>query len=130
MSYVFKGNESHTLGVEIELQLIDRETCALTNRIEEILDRLPSKYARYVKPEFMQSYCEVNTDVCHTVEQVQLDLAAKLHWLVGLGDELGIDFLWGGSHPFSLWEEQSITRGERYAWLMETMQYVARRLVS
>jgi carboxylate-amine ligase len=61
---------------------------------------------------------------------VEKDLLEKLAWLQGAGEELGIEFLWAGTHPFSRWEEQKISRGERYAWLMETMQYVSRRLVS
>ncbi|MHC5025564.1 MAG: glutamate--cysteine ligase [Planctomycetota bacterium] len=129
MAYQFNGNDSHTLGVEIELQLVDRETGALTNRVEEILGRVPTELEPFIKPEFMQSYCEINTGVCHTVAEIERDLKEKLRWMHDTADELGVDILWGGTHPFSLWSDQKISRGERYAWLMDTMQYVARRLV-
>ncbi|MHC5003121.1 MAG: carboxylate-amine ligase [Planctomycetota bacterium] len=129
MTYQFNGNATHTLGVEIELQLVDHTTGELVPRIDDLLRRVPAHYERFVKPEFMQSYCEVNTDVCDTVHQVEQDLTEKMRWLQGLGDELGIDFLWAGTHPFSRWEEQTMSRGDRYAWLMDAMQYIARRLV-
>jgi carboxylate-amine ligase len=129
MSYQFNGSEKHTLGVEIELQLVDAQSGALRNCIDQVLQRVPDELEPYIKPEFMQSYCELNTDVCTSVDEVEADLTGKLRWLHGLGQELGFDVVWGGSHPFSRWDEQQITKGERYAWLRDTMQYVAQRLV-
>lgn len=129
MSYEFKGNSNYTVGVELELQLVDQETCALSNSVQKILKRVPEEFADSMKPEFMQSYCEINTGVCQTVREAEEDLSAKLAWLYQTADELGLKAIWAGSHPFSLWKEQVISPGERYAWLMDTMQYVARRLV-
>lgn len=129
MPYAFSGNANYTLGVELELQLVDRETCALASRVADILDRVPERWKDSVKPEFMQSYAEINTDVCRTVQEVEDDLSAKLGWLHEVNEELGIAAIWSGTHPFSTWREQKISPGERYAWLMDTMQHVARRLV-
>ena len=42
---------------------------------------------------------------------------------------MGNTFLWSGTHPTSHWKDQKLTDDERYEWLMETMQFVARRLV-
>jgi carboxylate-amine ligase len=129
MVYLFKGNQTHTLGVEVELQLIDAETLALANSIGPLLERVPARWEQAFKPEFMQSYCEINTDVCTTVGDVERDLSEKLAWVNEEAMKMGLRFVWGGSHPFSLWHDQKISPGDRYAWLMETMQYVARRLV-
>ncbi|MHC5114541.1 MAG: glutamate--cysteine ligase [Planctomycetota bacterium] len=129
MHYAFNGSPKHTIGVEVELQLIDSTTGALTPAISGFLEHIPERWANYFKPEFMQSYCEINTDVCDTVADVERDLTEKLMWANEKAAEMGLSFIWGGSHPFSRWQEQKISEGERYAWLMETMQYVARRLV-
>lgn len=129
MPYVFNSNDRHTLGVELELQLVDRETGGLTNSIDLILDEVPEHWNAYFKPEFMQSYCEINTAVCNTVADVERDLSEKVQWAYDVAARHGLTFLWGGTHPFSRWEQQKISEGERYAWLLETMQDVARRLV-
>jgi carboxylate-amine ligase len=42
---------------------------------------------------------------------------------------MGVSFVWAGTHPFSRWEHQKITPGERYAWLLNAMQDVARRML-
>ncbi len=129
MPQIFKGNAHYTLGVEIELQLVDAQTGALSNSIQQILDRVPPKWQDAIKPEFMQSYCEINTGICNTVKDVENDLTEKLQWAQDTAEELGLSFVWGGTHPFSRWEHQKVSPGERYAWLLDAMQDVARRLL-
>ena len=125
----FIPSPKHTIGVEIELGLVDRETTALSNQIDCILDACPEQWQGAVKHEFMQSYCEFNTGVCETVEEVRLDFAEKFKWGYDVAEANGLTFLWSGTHPWSNWADQELSPGERYQWLMDTMQYVARRLV-
>lgn len=129
MSHVFHGNDSPTLGVEIELQLIDAKTLELSNTVQELLDVVPQRWIDKIKPEFKQSYCEINTDICRTVDDVRRDLTEKLNWARGVCHENGRLLACGGSHPFSLWSDQINSPGERYEWLQNAMQYVTARLV-
>ena len=61
---VFTRNERPTLGVELELQLVDANTFELSPSIEPILAALPEELAGRVKPELMQSYLEINSCIC------------------------------------------------------------------
>jgi len=129
MPIQFNASSDYTLGVEIELGVIDRNSMELVPRAADILSQVPEEWTDCVKPEFMQGYLEFNTGVCNTVDDVRKDLQEKLKWGYDLAAELDATFLWSGTHPFSRWDDQSLTPDERYRWLMETMQYVARRLV-
>ncbi len=129
MPYSFNGNASHTLGVEVELQLVDAETMALANSVGQILERVPDRWRDKVKPELMQSYCEFNTGVCRTVRDVERDLSEKLEWGRETAAELGLKFVWGGTHTFSPWHDQLYSPGKRYEWLSHAMQDISRRLV-
>ncbi len=129
MPYVFNSNPTHTLGVEIELQIVDAQTLELANSVQQILDRVPAKWADKIKPELMQSYCEFNTDVCETVKDVERDLTEKLEWGQATAAELGLRYVWGGTHAFSPWHEQRYSPGERYEWLTRVMRDISRRLV-
>lgn len=130
MPQVFRHNPTYSLGVELELQLVDAETGALANQIQPILERVPDKWKDAFKPEFMQSFCEINTGVCQTVVQVERDLTEKLQWAQDVAEDMGLAFVWAGTHPFSRWEHQQITPGDRYQWLLQAMQDVARRLLT
>ena len=127
---VFTRNERPTIGVELELQLVDQDTFALANRIEDILAALPEHLREVVKPELMQSYIEINTGVCETVSQAGKDLQSKLEAVEKEIDKLGIRLLWAATHPFSSWRDQIVTVDDRYYRLVELMQDVARRLVT
>ncbi len=126
----FTRNDHPTIGVEIELQLIDMNSMELTSSIEEVLQRLPESLVGQVKPELMQSYLEVNTRVCHSVEEARQDLLAKLDLLDDVTRDLNLQLFWGATHPFSSWRNQKITVNERYFRLVDLMQDIARRLVT
>ncbi len=125
----FHGNKRPTLGVELELQLIDPETMALKSAILDVVDRLPEG-CEWAKPELMQSYLEINTGVCADVAEVGRDLTKKLLAVDKAATASGADLFWAGSHPFSLWMEQEISPSERYHKLVEKMQDTARRIVT
>ncbi len=126
----FTRNERPTIGVELELQLVDADTLELSPSIEQVLGNLPEPLAAQVKPELMQSYLEINSCVCDTVEDVRQDLSAILKPLEQVTDSLGLRLYWAGTHPFSSWRRQRITVNERYYQLVDLMQDVARRLVT
>lgn len=130
MPYIFNSNPTFTLGVELELQLVDVESLALVPAFGRIAERVPPKWKNDFKPEFMQSYCEVNTGICRTVAEVKADLSEKLAWANEVAESMGIRIAWAGSHPFSRWDEQHVSVGERYQWLLNNMQDVARRLLT
>ena len=126
----FATNESPSIGVELELQLVDAETFELSSAIDAVLEKLPPSLASQIKPELMQSYLEINTGVCRTVADAGNDLRTKLEELEKVTDALGLKLLWAATHPFSSWREQDITVNDRYFRLVELMQDVARRLVT
>ncbi|HUG89229.1 MAG TPA: YbdK family carboxylate-amine ligase, partial [Planctomycetaceae bacterium] len=126
----FTRNDYPTIGVELELQLVDAETFALSNSVEKVLERIPAGLSEQVKPELMQCYLEINTGVCRTVREAGDDLRGKLEELERATGGLGLKVLWAGTHPFSLWKEQQITVNDRYYRLVELMQDIARQLVT
>ena len=126
----FTRNDEPTIGVELELQLVDGDTFALSSAIEDVLRECPPALLESVKPELMQSYLEINTGVCHTVREAGDDLRGKLEALEKVTDGLGLKLFWAATHPFSSWRDQEITVNDRYYRLVELMQDVARRLVT
>ncbi|MEZ5352197.1 MAG: YbdK family carboxylate-amine ligase [Bryobacteraceae bacterium] len=126
----FRSNHSQTLGVELELALVDAKTMALSSSILDVLERVPAEHAKHVKPELMQCYVEINTGVCRTVGEVEADLRGRLHALEGIVADLGLRLFWTSTHPFSRWQEQRQTPDERYSRLIDNLQDVARQLVT
>ena len=83
----------------------------------------------HVKEELIESTIEVNTDVCADIAAVRRDLTERVGGLIEVADDLGYRIACAGTHPFSRWEEQTITPAERYHRLVEQCQWPARRLM-
>jgi carboxylate-amine ligase len=126
----FAPNSSPTIGVELELQMIDARELSLCSCIDQVIAALPTHLQEFVKPELMQCYVEINTRVCNTVKEVGDDLREKLSELEKIIHPLGIRLLWASTHPFSSWRHQKITVHERYHRLVTLMEDVVRRLVT
>ena len=126
----FNPSAQPTVGVEIELALVDAQTMALCSKNASILNRIPQKYADKIKPELMQCYVELNTDVCENLAEVKADLEAKLRVLSKAAAAENARLYWSGTHPFSTWRDQKITPNDRYMGLVNLLQDTARQLVT
>jgi carboxylate-amine ligase len=130
LRYRFVPNESPTLGVEIELNLVDAASMALRSGIADVLAALPTGFEGVVKPEMMQSCLEINTGVCRDVGAVERDLTEKVRVVQDAAERANLKLLWLGTHPFSFWKDQEITPKERYLDLVELLQDSVRRSVT
>ncbi|HKI21060.1 MAG TPA: YbdK family carboxylate-amine ligase [Isosphaeraceae bacterium] len=128
--YKFVSNERPTLGVEIELNLVNSQTMALQSGVLDILKEVPPELESSVKPELFQSYLEINSKICQNVAEAQSDLVEKLRVVRQLAARRGLRLHWGGTHPFSRWQDQEVTPNERYLDLIDLLQETARRLVT
>ena len=127
MKIAFRGSPRPTVGVELELQLLDPETMNLVAGAPAILDKTAD--VSHVKAELIESTIELNTDVCEDVAAVRRDLQERISQLLAVTDELGYQVACAGTHPFSKWVEQRITDSERYRRLVDQCQWPARRLM-
>lgn len=126
----FNSSSAPTLGVEIELALVNAESFALSSSIHEVLARLPHAMSTHVKPELMQCYLEINTDVCESVGDAERDLKAKIIAVEKACDEENLKLFWTATHPFSLWRDQKLVETERYQMLLNLLQDTARQLIT
>lgn len=121
----FHGNETPSVGVEIEFQLIDPETADLTDRILPLLRTLPDDPA--IKAEMTCCTVEINSKVCSGIDELEEDLAKTLHKLQEHCRRLGIGLCAAGTHPFSR-RPVAVTRAPQYLATERSMPYLSRRL--
>ncbi len=127
MEHRFSG-PSYTLGVEEELMIVDAETLDLANSIEGLLADLRERTTEgEVKPELMESVCEIATTPCRNVGEAGSQLRALRRLVQELASERGLAIGSAGTHPFALWEDQRIVSRPRYRDLIAGLQFVARQ---
>ncbi len=131
MDILFNASERSSLGVEVELQLVHRESRDLKSGASEILRRLEKERGELhpkAKNELIESNIELITGICSTVAEARADLESTLALLRTETDRRGLELMCTGTHPFSRWSDQRISPDPRYHQLMEQMQWPARTL--
>lgn len=128
MDLTFKPSKPNTLGVEIELQIIDPETKELASGSPKIIQTAAGD--PHIKQELFQSVIEINTDICQNIDEVRSDLNLRLSTLLKHADICGYELAGASTHPFSNWKDQTPFPDPRYQKLLDNIQYLARRMLT
>jgi len=128
----FHQSDRTSLGIEMELALVDRQTGVLVSAASEILAALGQGHPEGVHPkakhELFECTVEIITDVCTTVAEARADLAGMIAAVSAEAETRGLAPICVGTHPFSRWRDQKMSPHPRYAALAEEMQWTAWRL--
>ncbi len=124
----FKESQSLTMGVELELQLINPVDLDLSASASDLLYFLGrSPFPGTVVPEITDSMIEISTDIHtrynHLLEQMQ----RMRDTLVAAGERLNIALCGGGTHPFQRWFRRRIFSKSRFKKISEIYGYLAKQ---
>ena len=123
------GIKSLTIGIEEEYQIIDPESRELTSFMSKFLEQGTLLFRDQMTPELLQSQVEISSKVCKNIQEAREEIQKLRRMISDFAEKNNRRILAAGTHPFSLWEDQIVTDKERYMGLLDTMQYVARRLL-
>ncbi|HVF87584.1 MAG TPA: carboxylate-amine ligase [Pyrinomonadaceae bacterium] len=118
--------ETFTLGVEEEYQIIHPETRELRSRAGRILPKAQQAVGDEVQSELYLSQIEIGTPVCQTIADVRAELVRLRRELITAAERDGSRIAAAGTHPFSHWEDQKLTPKERYFGIAEEYAQLAR----
>ena len=134
MALEFHSSATASLGIELELGLVDLEKGDLVCSASEVLAELgaghPEGEHPKIKHELFESTVEVITGICTTVAEARADLAESIRELDVQCAKRGIGLVGLGLHPFSNWHDLTRSPGERYERLVERIAWPARRLMT
>ncbi len=114
-----------SLGVEMEWITVDVNSGAQIPAAPNLLSHIEA--TPHIKPELFTSTIEINTDIHTRTVDCVAELEA-LHQRVGallVGQHAAL--LASGTHPFSRWQDQTVSDEVRYHRLVERLCWIARR---
>lgn len=120
----FRGSSEPTLGVELELQILERETGDLAPGAVPILKLCAQEKVEGVAAELMQSMLEIKTGVCRNVQEAREQLIQRLRKARVLAASLGYELAPGGTHPFHRSAASAVFPAERYERIMERLAWL------
>ena len=118
--------EEFTLGVEEEFQIVDPQSRELRNVISQLLDASTPLDEIELQKELHQSMVEVATGICANVQEARRDVIKNRKQAAAVAQRVGMKIAAASTHPFSKWQEQTISEDERYHDIVGELQDVAR----
>ncbi len=124
----FKASQSLTMGVELELQLVNSYDMDLSSSANDLLELLARKpFPGVVTPEMTQSMIEIATTIHTQHGPLLTELQAIRDTLLAGCERLNIELAGGGTHPFQRWFEQRIFSKPRFEQLSGLYGYLAKQ---
>jgi len=124
----FSTSAPLTMGVELELQVIDRRTGDLTRGASDLIHLVERKpYPGDIKPEITESMIEISTAVHSEFGPLRDQLRAMRDTLVVAGDKLDLRLAGGGAHPYQHWSERQIFDRPRFRHVAGLYGYLAKQ---
>lgn len=123
----FNASKPFTIGVELEIQIINRENNDLVGLIENILQQQKNDaYNKQIKPEVTQSMLEINSSAHNTPQDLLVELINIRDSLSAQTENLNIFFSGGGTHPFQMWNERKLYPKKHYQLLEKKYGYLTK----
>ena len=124
----FSRSAPFTLGVELELQIVNSHDYDLTPGAEDLLRVIGKRrLAADVKPEITSSMIETSTGVCENHGQVIAQLREVRDALVESAERLNLRLCGGGTHPFQDWSRRRIFDTQRFRKVSELYGYLSKQ---
>ena len=128
MALEFKSSEPLTIGVELELMVLNTRDYNLVRCAADLLARLEKvDLPGEVKPEITESMIELNSAVNRKYEDLRLELERTRDAVVTQARTLNLAIAGGGAHPFHKWSERRIFPAERFHHVSNLYGYLAKQ---
>ena len=126
----FNSSPNPTIGVEIELQLIDNSTCDLKNIASKVLSDVDKQFLSRIKYELFESMIEINTNICSSVEEARIDIKQTLSHLEEILKNYDSTMNCSSLHPFAHGKNQIVTDDARYRRIIQDLQIIGTRFIT
>lgn len=124
----FQSSHPNTLGIELELQIVDPVTFDLTGRSAPLLAQLADHpMAERIKPEITRAMIELNSSVHEHPAGLLAEMREMRDALCEAAHAVGVRIAGGGTHPFMNWQDCSIFDSPRFQYVAEMYGYLARQ---
>ena len=124
----FKRSASFTMGVELELQILNSRDYNLARDAADLLELLgKTGHPGAVRPEITESMIELNSSIHVFHDALVKELRAIRDAVARAAQRLNLRVAGGGSHPFHQWSERRIYPTERFKHILDLYGYLAKQ---
>ncbi len=121
---IFHPDNPFTVGVELEVRLIDAKSKKPANCSPYLFEHLPKQLTPNIHKELLKSMIEIVTPVCNSADDAADFVMEALHTLKNIGAPKGIELAALATHPFERKGDSKRFEDPRYDQLARELQIV------
>jgi len=118
-----------SIGIEEEYLLVDRDSLALAEAPQSMMDACSAELQDQVSPEFLNCQIEIGTKVCRDMHEARADLKRLRSCVSREAAKFNLAPIAASCHPFSDWRDQKHTDKQRYNTLSNDLAGVVQRML-
>jgi len=124
----FKQSAALSIGVELELQLVETFGCDLTHAASDLIALAARRpHPGEIKPEITESMIEIATGIHQSHGALVAELEVIRDAVIAAAETLNVLVCGGGAHPFQQWTERQIYDRPRFKHLSGLYGYLAKQ---
>lgn len=124
----FKSVSPFTVGVELELQVVNPHSWNLSRGAPDLLQALEkTDHPGEIKPEITESMIELNSSPHARYDSLLTELHDMRDAVVRTAGSLNLAICGGGTHPFHRWHDRRIFPTERFLEISSLYGYLAKQ---
>ncbi|MDR1791498.1 MAG: glutamate--cysteine ligase [Propionibacteriaceae bacterium] len=128
MDVVFGKSAQSSVGIEWELNLVDKQSLQLTPVAGKLLEAVGGGDGLPIRKDYLQCMIEIVSGAHATIGEAIADIETQFNRLVEAADAMGVVLMGSGSHPISHPAAQPPFRNPRYDVVTNKNQWWGRQV--
>ena len=126
---IFEKGNPYTIGMELEVRLVERGSMKPANSSPYIFEHIPQELSPYVHKELLQSMIEIVTPVCKDANEAVDFIIKTLRFISKIGEKRGISLAALATHPFEKKEDNIRFDDPRYDAFAQELQIILKNFL-
>jgi carboxylate-amine ligase len=114
MDLNFNTSKNSTIGIELEMRILDKDTLDVKNYSEIIFESIDESLKPYIHKELLKSMFEIVTPVCKDVNEAVGFIDSVLQKVAKIGEKNDFYIAAMATHPYEKKEDSQIYNDPRY----------------
>lgn len=126
MNLLFNNSKNSTIGMELEMRILQKDSYNVKNCANIIFNNLPDNLKPYIHNELLKSMFEVVTPICKDANEAVEFISSTLKKIKKIGKKNQFEICAMATHPFETKEDNIINCDPRYESFKNEFQIIIR----
>jgi carboxylate-amine ligase len=128
-SFDFNFSNFMTIGIELELLIIDNKNYLPVSDVSKIFTSIPNDKVNFIKKEYFEQMIEIVSPVFNNIDEINYFFNDIFNCLKSVSESKTVNFYACGTHPLLFNSNVTVVKDKRYLKLQKELQEILKRFL-